>query len=814
MTEEKDIIKSPLKQEAAALHYDPGLPLLPLKNVVLLPKSIIPIIVGRSSSIEAVEHALKQDKILFVSAQKSPNTEQPTETDIYSYGTRAKILQVMRMPNKGLKILVEGICRAKIINSLRVQSFISVTFEDLDLKGAIRTKEFEALWRHVKALYTQYTQFNDRAPQDLIGDVRTISDIDYSVDTIAVHLNLSFDDRQKILEQANLKKRLFNIAQMLQKEIDILETEKRIQSQVQKQIEKNQREYYLNEQIKAIHKELGRDNHLAEINELRKQVKKIKLSPEATEKCDKELSKLEQMQPFSAEAVVSRNYVDWLISIPWNKTSRDSISLTQAEKILNNSHAGLKEAKERILEFVAAKKFSKDLEKAPIICFVGPPGTGKTSLAKSIAASLGREFVRLSLGGVKDEAEIRGHRRTYIGALPGKILQSMKKANTVNPVMLLDEIDKLSHDMSGDPSSALLEVLDTEQNNAFVDHFLDIEYDLSKVMFITTANYYENIPQPLLDRMEIINLAGYTEEEKLIIAKKFLVPRQLKEHALTRTQFKISDNIIAELIYYYTRESGVRQLERVVAKLMRKTIQILLKKKQNSVEVDPKNILKWLGHQKYKPTSLDRDKEIVGLTTGLAWTECGGDVLEIETTLLPGKGSLTLTGQLGEVMQESAQTALSYVKSCATQLIIKKTLFSNREIHMHLPEGATPKDGPSAGITMACSLISSLKQLPIKPYIALTGEITLRGRVLAVGGLKEKILAAKRYGIKKVILPKENYDDIQDELKDFEHGLELIYVSHMSEVIEHAFAKGAFKKEKKVVRVKKCKKKVSKKRSS
>jgi len=807
MTEEKDIVEAPIKQEAASMYYEQFLPLLPLKNVVLLPKSIIPIIVGRNSSIEAVEYALRHDKTLFVSAQKSPDTEQPTENDIYVYGTRSKILQVMRMPNKALKILVEGICRAKIINTVPINSFMGVTFEDLDLKGASHTKEFEALWRHIKALYAQYTQLNDRAPQDLISNVRTIEDIDYSADTIAVHLNLSFDNRQKVLEQANLKKRLFDIAQLLQKEIDILETEKRIQSQVQRQIEKNQREYYLNEQIKAIHKELGRDDHLAEINELRKQVKKINLSQEASEKCDKELSKLEQMQPFSAEAVVSRNYIDWLIAIPWNKISHDTISLTQAEKILNNSHASLRQPKERILEFVAAKKFSKKLEKAPIICFVGPPGTGKTSLAKSISESLGRKFVRISLGGVKDEAEIRGHRRTYIGALPGKIIQAMKKAKANNPVMLLDEIDKLSHDITGDPASALLEVLDPEQNHMFVDHFLDVEYDLSKVMFITTANFYENIPYPLLDRMEIINLAGYTEEEKLTIAKRFLVPKQLKEHALTKTQFKLADNIIRQLIDFYTKEAGVRQLERVIAKIMRKTIQVLLKKKQKSVTINADHILEWLGHQKYKPTSVEKGKEIIGLATGLAWTECGGDVLEIETTLLPGKGNLTLTGQLGEVMQESAQASLSYIKARASQLDIKKSLFSNKDIHMHLPEGATPKDGPSAGIAMTASLISTLTQIPLKPYLALTGEITLRGRVLGVGGLKEKILAAKRFAIKKVILPKENYEDIQDELKDVNHGVELQYVSHMDEVIKQIFVENPFQKRKNAGKVKKRKKK-------
>ncbi len=810
MTEEKETRIMPSIQDAVAHQFEQHLPLLPLKNVVLLPKSIIPIIVGRSSSIEAVEYALKNDKIMFVASQKNPDTEHPTPNDIYSYGTRSKILQVMRMPNRALKILVEGICRAKIIETTPIETFIGVSYEDLELKGATQTKEFEALWRHVKTLYTQYTQLNERAPQDPIQSVKTIEDIDYSADTIAVNLNLSFDDRQKILEQPNLKKRLFLLAQLLQQEIDILETEKRIQSQVQKQVEKNQREYYLNEQIKAIHKELGRDDHLTEINDLRSTVQKLKLPQEISVKCEKELSKLEQMQPFSAEAVVSRTYLDWIISLPWTHISKDTISLVQAEKILNNSHAGLKQPKERILEFVAAKKFSKTLEKAPIICFVGPPGVGKTSLAKSIAESVGREFVRISLGGVKDEAEIRGHRRTYIGALPGKIIQAMKKAKSVNPVVLLDEIDKLSQDLTGDPASALLEVLDPEQNNAFVDHYLDVEYDLSKVMFITTANFFDNIPYPLLDRMEIVNLSGYTEEEKLAIAKKFLIPKQLKEHSLTKAQFKISDELLLHLIDCYTKEAGVRQLERVAAKLMRKTIQDILKKKTKSVAVSEKHILEWLGHQKFKPTSLDPGRKMIGLATGLAWTEVGGEVLEIETTLLPGKGNLTLTGQLGEVMQESAQAALSYVKSKATELGIKKTLLS-REIHMHLPEGATPKDGPSAGITMTCSLISTFLKEPVHSKIALTGEITLRGRVLAVGGLKEKILAAKRYGMKKVILPKESFEEVQDDLKDVNHGVELVYVSHMDEVLKEAFPENIFKKAKKAAKVKAQKKKTTKK---
>ena len=812
MIEEMHTSPAEITQQTTQEHIlSEMLPLLALKNVVLLPKSILPVIVGRSVSIDAVEHALQRDKTLFVTSQKHQEVELPALTDIYEYGTRATILQVMRMPNKALKILIEGICRARIISAVQMHSFLSVSFQDLESDGLEHSKELEAIWRHVKTLYYQYTQLNDQAPKELITAVRSVNDIDYIADTIAVHLNLAFNERQTILEQLDLQKRLFNIANFLQKEIDILETEKRIQTRIQSQVEKNQREYYLTEQIKAIHKELGREDHMAEIGELHERIKKAGLSAEALEKVERELHKLEQMQPLSAEATVSRNYIDWLIAIPWKKTSRDTIALKQAEKILNTSHDGLKKPKERILEFVAAKKFSKSLEKAPIICFVGPPGVGKTSLAQTIAKSLGREFVRISLGGVKDEAEIRGHRRTYIGALPGKIIQVMKRASTINPVMLLDEIDKLSHDVMGDPSSALLEVLDPDQNNRFVDHFLDIDYDLSKVMFITTANNYENIPYPLLDRMEIITLAGYTQEEKVAIAQKFLIPKKLAEHDLTKRQFSLPDDALNFLIDSYTKEAGVRQIERVIASLMRKTIQEILSKKPFSGIITKEQIVQWLGPQKFKPTSLEK-LSMPGVVTGLAWTEYGGDVLEIEASQLPGKGNLLLTGQLGEVMQESAQASLSYIKSRASTFGLHKNTFSNYDLHIHLPEGATPKDGPSAGISITCALISTLTNTPVKPHVALTGEITLRGRVLAVGGLKEKILAAKRHGMKTVVLPKDNEEEILDDLKGVEHGLELTFVNHMDEVVKHVFAESPFQKNKKDATVKKVKKKKNEKK--
>jgi len=637
--------------------------------------------------------------------------------------------------------------------------------------------------------------------------VKTAENMNYTTDTIAIHINLSFDDRQKILETIDLQERMIKICSFLKKEIEILQTEQKIKGRIQTQVEKNQREYYLNEQMKAIQKELGREDHISEIKDIKTKSKPLGLPKEAKEKLEKELQRLEQMPPLSSEAVVSRHYVDWLTSLPWKKTTKDTISIRQAEKILNKDHFGLKKPKERIIEFLAAKKFSKTLERSPIICLVGPPGVGKTSLAKSVAKSVGRKFVRISLGGVRDEAEIRGHRRTYIGALPGKIIQAMKKAQTVNPVILLDEIDKISQDIHGDPSSALLEVLDPEQNKFFVDHFLDINYDLSKVMFIATANMIDTIPYPLFDRMEIISLSGYTKDEKVEIAKKFLIPKNLKEYSLTSKQFNLSKKMLQLIASEYTRESGVRQLERVITKLMRKTIQFLLKNpKLKSVTINEKKIKEWLGNTKFKKTSLNPSDKKIGLATGLAWTEVGGDVLEIESSSLPGKGGLTLTGQLGEVMQESAQAALSYIRSRATELALKPSFYTSKDIHIHIPEGATPKDGPSAGITICVALISALTKQPTIPSLAMTGEITLQGRVLSIGGLKEKLLAAKQHNINTILLPKDNYDDAQEILQETTlNGLKLIFVKNMDEVLDAAFPKNAFKKKAKSSKTKRKK---------
>lgn len=811
MTEtEKDVLESPVEQKALKT-----LPLLPLKNVVILPKSIIPIIVGRKISIAAVEHALQNDRMLFITAQKDENVEDPVKEDLYVHGTRSTILQVLKMPNGSLKILAEGICRAKATSFVTDKEFIEVTYKNINTTGVTARKETElqVLWRQLTEFYTTYTSLNDKAPADIVGPVTDVADMDYLTDTVAMHISsLSVESRQNILETNNLSDRILKVCTLLQKENDILQTEQRIRGRIQNQVEKNQKEYYLNEQIKAIHKELGRDDQTVEIESLLAKAESLGLTEDALYKVKKEIRRLEQMPPLSSEASISKNYVDWILSLPWTTISTDTIGLEQAETILEQNHAGLKKPKERILEFLAAKKFSKNLEKSPTICLVGPPGVGKTSLGKSIADSLGREFVRISLGGLRDEAEIRGHRRTYIGALPGKLIQAMRKAKTLNPVILLDEIDKLSHDIQGDPAAALLEVLDPEQNKTFMDHFLDVEYDLSKVMFIATANVLENIPYPLFDRLEVISLSGYTKEEKKNIANNFLIPKDLKEHTLTKKQFKITDAILEEIIEHYTREAGVRQLERIIAKLMRKTIQILLKNvDQQSVTIDHELLVEWLGHHIYKKTNLNENQNTVGLATGLAWTEVGGDVLEIETSILNGKGSVTLTGQLGDVMQESAQAAISYIRSRSKELGIKPNFYSNNDIHIHLPEGATPKDGPSAGITICTALVSGLTKIPVRHDLAMTGEITLQGRVLGIGGLKEKLLAAKQHGFKTIIIPDENKDDLKEVEKDTNlEGLTIIPARTMDAVLEAAFAKNPFVEAKK--QQKKIKKKVPKKK--
>lgn len=783
---------------AAEALQDPSseniLPILPLKNMVILPASIIPIIVGRKSSVKAVEHALKaHNKTILITAQKNPETENPSLHELYEHGTKATIIQMMKMPNNSLKVLVEGVCRANIIETYQTEQFMTALVTEQ--KTLINSKiDIEAAWRNLKQSYQEYTKLNTKAPTDLIGLAETIEDKETIADAIAVHVNMTFHDRQHILETNDLHERMLLICTLIKQEMEILQAEERIKGRVQNQVEKNQREYYLNEQIKAINKELGRDDQFIEIDNLRKKIKNIDLPKEALEKTNRELNRLEQMPGMSAEAAISKHYIDWILALPWHKKSKDTITIQSAQKILDKEHAGLQKIKDRILEFVAAQKYAQDLKRTPTICLVGPPGVGKTSLAKSIAKSLSREFTRISLGGVKDEAEIRGHRRTYIGALPGKILHAMRKTKTINPVILLDEIDKLAHDITGDPAAALLEVLDPEQNKTFVDHFLDTEYDLSTVMFIATANSTENIPYALYDRMEIIHLSGYTDKEKINIAQSFLIPKMLKEYNLKKAQIKLSTENITQVIQDYTKEAGVRQLERLIAKIMRKAIQEFLQDSNlKTVITTHEKIKTWLGNDTFKKTELWKKPDVVGIGTGLAWTELGGDVLEIEVSIIPGKGGLTLTGQLGEIMQESAQTAYSYVRSRAPKLGIKKTDFSNNDIHIHFPDGATPKDGSSAGITIASALISALTDIPFKNQIAMTGEVTLRGRVLAIGGLKEKLLAAQQHGIKTVIIPKANETDLLDFKQDIT-TLNIVFAEQMDFVLQQVLAKDPLKR--------------------
>jgi ATP-dependent Lon protease len=786
------------------------LPVLPLKNVVTLPRSIVPVIVGRDISIKAVEYALEHGKEIFVTAQKSFDTQSPLSKDVFHYGTRAVILQASHLSNGTLKILIEGVARVRILEVKHEEPFIGVTYETLTVQPLDKKPENLALNRTLYDLFKTYVELGDKISKDVLSVFNDLDDLDYLADTVAVHVQLKLDERQQILEMLDLKARVKKLIVILKNEIEILKTEQRIRSRVQSQVEKHQKDYYLAEQLRAIQRELGRDDLTEELDQIKKKAKRLKLPKEAMDKLDGEIRRLEQMQPTSPEASVSRNYIDWLVSIPWSKQSKDSVSLKQTQAILDKSHAAMKKIKERILEFIATRKFAGDaLKHSPIICLAGPPGVGKTSLAKSIAESLGREFVRITLGGMRDEAEIRGHRRTYIGAMPGKIIQAMKKASTTNPVMLLDEIDKMSMDFRGDPASALLEVLDSEHNNTFADYFLEVEYDLSKVIFITTANVVDNIPYPLLDRMEIINLSGYVLDEKIDIARNFLVPKLYKEHGLKAGQVRLDDAILKKIIEEYTKEAGVRNLERVLAKVLRKSIQLLLEKDEpKGVVITPERVEQWLGYPRYKKPDA-KHEELVGLATGLAWTEVGGDILEVEVSVMKGKGSLSLTGQLGEVMQESAQAALTYVRSRAKEFGLKEDFYSDVDIHIHVPEGAIPKDGPSAGITMTSALVSALTKTSIQKRVAMTGEVTLRGRVLPVGGLKEKLLAAIRHGITKAIVPKENREEIREFETELGTDLTIIYADHMDTVIAEAFVEFPFKSTKGLVKTTKVAPKVA-----
>jgi ATP-dependent Lon protease len=760
-------------------------PLLPLRDIIVFPHMVVPLFVGRQRSIKALEEATQKQSLIFLSSQKDAKTNDPTEEDIYKIGTLGSVVQMLKLPDGTVKVLIEGKRRARVARFIANPDFFLVDVEDAP-EVVERNTEIEALVREVHTTFENYVKLKKKIPPEMVMSVSSIDDPGRLADTIVAHLGIKLEDRQNLLETVNAAERLEKVLGHMRAEIEILEVERRIRSRVKKQMERSQKEYYLNEQMRAIQKELGeKDEFKNEIQEIEDKLKQKKLSAEAKDKVEKELKKLKMMSPMSAEATVVRNYIDWIISLPWNEFTDDKLDINEAERVLEDDHYGLEKVKERILEYLAVQSLVGKI-KGPILCLVGPPGVGKTSLGRSIARATGRKFVRVSLGGVRDEAEIRGHRRTYIGALPGKIIQSMKKAGSSNPVFLMDEIDKMSTDFRGDPSSALLEVLDPEQNTTFNDHYLDLDYDLSKVMFITTANTLDRIPRPLQDRMEIIRIAGYTELEKLSIAKKYLVEKQKESNGLTAENLAFTDNAILGVIRHYTKEAGVRNLERELASICRKVAVEVVRKDRNAhMQVGSKSLHKYLGPVKFRYGKAENEVKI-GVTTGLAWTELGGELLATEVTIMPGKGQLIITGKLGDVMQESAQAAMSYVRSRAAELGLEKDFYQKLDVHIHVPEGAIPKDGPSAGITMATSLVSALMKIPVHNDLAMTGEITLRGTVLPIGGLKEKVLAAHRAGIKKVLIPAENEKDIEEIPSTVLKTVELELVSHMDQVLKKA----------------------------
>jgi len=762
-------------------------PLLPLRDIIVFPHMVVPLFVGRQRSIKALEEATQKQSLVFLSSQKDAKTNDPTEDDIYKIGTLGSVVQMLKLPDGTVKVLIEGKRRAHVARFVANPDFFLVDVDDAP-EIVERNTEVEALIREVHTTFENYVKLKKKIPPEMVMSVSSIDDPGRLADTIVAHLGIKLEDRQNLLETFNAAERLEKVLGHMRAEIEILEVERRIRSRVKKQMERSQKEYYLNEQMRAIQKELGeKDEFKNEIQEIEEKLKQKKLSAEAKDKVDKELKKLKMMSPMSAEATVVRNYIDWILSLPWNEFTDDKLDINEAERVLEEDHYGLEKVKERILEYLAVQSLVGKI-KGPILCLVGPPGVGKTSLGRSIARATGRKFVRVSLGGVRDEAEIRGHRRTYIGALPGKIVQSMKKAGSSNPVFLMDEIDKMSTDFRGDPSSALLEVLDPEQNTSFNDHYLDLDYDLSKVMFITTANTLDRIPRPLQDRMEIIRIAGYTELEKLSIAKKYLVDKQKESNGLTTDNLVFTDNAILGVVRHYTKEAGVRSLEREIASICRKVAVEVVRKDRNAhIQVGSKSLHKYLGAIKFRYGKADAEVKI-GVTTGLAWTELGGELLATEVTIMPGKGQLIITGKLGDVMQESAQAAMSYVRSRASELGLERDFYQKLDVHIHVPEGAIPKDGPSAGITMATSLVSALMKIPVYSHLAMTGEITLRGNVLPIGGLKEKVLAAHRAGIKKVLIPAENEKDIEEIPSTVLKTVELELVSHMDEVLKKALA--------------------------
>lgn len=780
------------------------LPMLPLRDLIIFPHMMMPLFVGREKSINALEEAMSKQTDIVLAAQRDAKTNNPEPKDIYSIGTVGTIIQLLRLPDGTVKVLVEGKRRVKIKNFVPNDNFFVVNIEEIPDSTQSQV-ETQALVRSVKTTFETYVKLNKRIPPEILMRVSTIENAGELADIIVAQLNLKLEDKQKVLEIIDPGKRLEHLLNLMTGEIEILEVEKKIRTRVKKQMERSQKEYYLNEQMQAIQKELGeKDDYQQELAELEEKAAKKKMSAEAKEKVKKEIKKLKLMSPMSAEATVVRNYIDWILSLPWQEYSEEKHDIKAAEDILNHDHWGLEKVKERILEYLSVLSLSNDL-RGPILCLVGPPGVGKTSLARSIAESLNRPFARISLGGVRDEAEIRGHRKTYVGAMPGKILQALRKVDKGNPLFLLDEIDKMASDFRGDPSSAMLEVLDPEQNATFQDHYLEVEYDLSKIMFVATANSLHTIPRPLLDRMEIISLEGYTETEKFHIAKNYLVDKQLGMHGLKERKVTIQDQTLHNLIRFYTKEAGVRNLERQVANVCRKVARDIVKeeaiaemktsskkgaakktaKKSAAYVVTPKKLVELLGPEKYKIGKIEEQNEI-GMVNGMAWTEVGGDLLAVEATVVPGKGKFTVTGQLGDVMKESCSAAMSYVRSRGPLFAFDKEYFQNIDVHIHLPEGATPKDGPSAGIALCTAIVSSITKIPVKRTVAMTGEVSLRGKVWAIGGLKEKIMAAHRGGIRTIICPKENEKDLKDIPKEILKDLKIILVDHVDQVLVNA----------------------------
>ena len=761
-------------------------PVLPLRDIVVFPHMIVPLFVGREKSVRALEDVMKEDKQILLVTQKNAGQDNPNPDDIHRVGTIASVLQLLKLPDGTVKVLVEGGQRARILRYLDNPEFFQVEAEPVrDRDGEAR--EVEALGRSVISQFEQYVKLNRKIPPEVLVSLNQIDDPSKLADTVASHLTVKIAEKQELLEIETVPERLERVYALMEGEIGVLQVEKKIRSRVKRQMEKTQREYYLNEQLKAIQKELGEgEEGRDEIAEIEERIKKTKLSKEAREKAQGEVKKLRTMSPMSAEATVVRNYLDWMLSLPWGKRSKIKKDIRNAEKILNDDHYGLEKVKERILEYLAVQQRTSKV-KGPILCLIGPPGVGKTSLGKSIARATGRNFIRMSLGGVRDEAEIRGHRRTYIGSMPGKIIQSMKKAKATNPLFLLDEVDKMGADFRGDPSSALLEVLDPEQNATFNDHYLEVDYDLSDVMFICTANTLR-MPQPLLDRMEVIRISGYTEDEKVEIARRHLIEKQMKAAGLRKGEWSISDDALRDLIRYYTREAGVRNLERELANLCRKAVKDILAKGRAAIGVNRRNLSKYAGVRRFRFGEVEPE-DLVGVTTGLAWTEVGGELLSIEAVMLPGKGKMMITGKLGDVMQESVQAAKSYVRAHAIEFGVKPPLFEKKDIHIHVPEGAIPKDGPSAGVAMVTSIVSVLTQTPVRKDIAMTGEVTLRGRVLPIGGLKEKLLAAHRGGLKTVLIPRDNEKDLVEIPDNVKKDLTIVPVATCEDLLKHALVR-------------------------